>query len=215
MAGSMCCTMVTLCVPGDDDTVRGMNRLGFALPLTLLATSAFAQVRVYTNVVDAGSKADAGVVAEAPRPIPSAALRTADPELERLHREVVELKALVERQSAQLDALSTSLEKVGKQVGAVRSDLADAEQRRADEKQKALAHRAETATAMASVNWALEQLAQGSGNVNDALRTAEGTFSGPALRAVQNARAALASSDLQAARIWLGIALAEAANARE
>ncbi len=211
--------MVPLCAPGDDDTVRDMNRSARAtlvLTLTLSASAAFAQVRVYTNVVDGGSKAaDAGVAVEAARPIPSSALRTADPELERLHREVVELKALVERQSAQLEALSTSVEKVGKQVGAVRIDLADAEQRRADEKQKALAHRADTATAMASLNWALEQLAQGSGNVNDALRTAEGTFSGSALRAVQNARAALGSSDLQAARTWLGIALAEAANARD
>jgi septal ring factor EnvC (AmiA/AmiB activator) len=190
-----------------------MNRL--ALTLTLCASAAFAQVRVYTNVVDGGTKADAGVVVEAPKPLPAATLRNADPELERLHREVVELKSMVERQSAQLDALSTTLDKVGKQVSAVRTDLADAEQRRVDDKQKVLTHRADTATAMASVNWALEQLAQGSGNVGDALRTAENTFSGPALRAVQNARAALASNDLSAARTWLGIALSEAANARD
>ncbi len=194
-----------------------MNRALLVL-LTLLAGGAFAQVRLLTNV-DGGmprttvNAPDAGVPEPAKPPPPVA--RLPDPEVERLHREIADLKAVVERQASQVDTLVTSLEKVGKQVAAVRADLADAEQRQADEKQRLEARRAATSQALSGVEAALQQLSMGNSNVGDALRLTDGAFTGNAARAVQYAKAALANGDLSAARTWLSIAVSEATYGRE
>lgn len=180
--------------------------------LLLLATFAQAQARP-ASAADAGvPRPDAGVIAEAPKPAPPPPPRLADPDVERLHRELADIKKLLERNAGQTEAISTALEKLSKQVTTLRSDFAEAEQRTAEAQRQAGERRAASAQAVASLAWAQQQLATGSTNVNDALRTAELAFSGSALKAVQMARVALANSDVAAARTWLAIAVLEAAN---
>jgi hypothetical protein len=195
--------------------IARMRRSSVVLLVLGLAQPAFAQIRL-TNVVDAGTPKvlDGGMV-DVKLICPPPPKPTPDPELERLRHELTELKALVARQAAQTDALLTSVEKVSKQVAAIRSDLADAEQRKADAKTQVDAQRASTTQAIASLNWATQQLSTGSANVGDALKVAEAAFSGAALKDVQNARLALQNGDLSAARQWLALAMAEAANTRD
>ncbi len=194
-----------------------MRRASLLVVVLVVAQPAFAQVIRLTNVVDAGiPKGVDGGMPEVKLVCPPPAKPPPDPELATLRHEVVELKALVARQAAQTDTLLTSVEKVSKQVAAIRSDLADAEQRKADAKNQLDTRRAETTQAINSLNWATQQLSTGSTtNVGDALKLAEAAFTGLALKDVQNARLALQNGDLSAARQWLSLAMAEASNARE
>jgi hypothetical protein len=192
-----------------------MRGATLSVVLVVLPALAVAQARPDAGVgvgVGVARPADAGV-AEAARPAPAAA--SGESELARLRREVVELKALVERQVAQSEAVDRSLARLGAQVGRLQTDFADAEQRRADAAQQAAARRQATGQAVVNLAYAQQALASGSTDISGALSLAEGAFTGAAQQAVQRARAALANSDLNATRYWLAIAAAEAANNRD
>lgn len=166
-------------------------------------------------VVDAGVP-DAGVAAPQACPAcPTCAAPKPDPQVELLRKDVAELKAMLEKHASQNETTAAAVQRIEKQVASLRSDVADAEARKTEEQRVTAERRAQTSQANASLAWAEQQLSSGSNNVGDALRAAEQVYTGSALRAVQSARAALANGDLAAARTWLAIAVAEAANPRD
>jgi TolA-binding protein len=175
-------------------------------------------------VLDAGVKVkkpalDAGVtVIEPARPLePTAAAPVpkgpTTAEVEQLRRDVVDLKSRtvqLERQSAQAEVMSQQLSKLSKQISELQGQLSETENRRAESERRAIEKRERSEAAIASLGGALQQLANGNGNVGPAIGYAESTFTGTALSNVQAAKAALANNDLGSARVWLNLAIAEA-----
>ena len=143
-------------------------------------------------------------------------------EVEKLRKELNELKLRVvevERAGqAKSDALGDALEKVSRKLEEQRTQLkqlTDAEARRVDADEAALEKRTSTLAATSSVNSVLSMLASGNtSGIEPSLRYAESVFTGNAQRDVQLARAALAQSDVSAARVYLLLAVFEAESQR-
>lgn len=160
---------------------------------------------------------DAGVaVVEPPRPlapIPHPVIA----EVDQLRRDVVDLKtraALLERQASQAEAMSAQLDKLSRQITSLQTQLSDTENRRTEKERQVAERRAQSEQAVASLGAAQQQLATGNGNVGAALNYAESTLTGNALANIQAAKASLANGDLGSARIWIGLAIAEAQTPR-
>jgi TolA-binding protein len=163
---------------------------------------------------------DGGVTVVRPSPVdagvPAAQVVSGPaPELEKLRKEVADLKlrtAELERQLLAKPA-STDLEKLNAKVDALTQKLdklSAAEERRADAEEAAATKKANTAAASSNLNAVLLQLV--SGNTRDiepSLRYAESVYTGNAQKDVQLARASLAQGDLNAARQYLMLALWE------
>lgn len=186
--------------------------------LSLAASLALAQGKAAPTSRDAGvplvrkpQAVDGGV--------PGASVPGPTPEVERLRKELNDLKlrtAELERlQQAKAEAQSNErLDKLEKKLDELKSQvkqLSDAEERRADAEEALVARKVATAAASASVNSVLVVLASGNtSGVEPSLRYAEGVFTGNAQKDVQLARTALAQGDVSAARQYLLLALFEA-----
>jgi chromosome segregation ATPase len=159
--------------------------------------------------------ADAGVSSTA---TPSAIDRAPSAELERLRREVADVKARaseVERaQQQRLDSLTTDVQALKRQLDELKtqfSEVKEAETRRSTQETAVADQRAATQTASQNLGAVLNQLSLGNTSGIDAsLRYAESTYSGNAQRYVQMARGALQNGDLNNARAYLQLAIAEA-----
>lgn len=174
------------------------------------------------------ARADAGV--PTPRPptadagVPTAATAQSGPtpEVEKLRKELNELKlrtAELERQGqAKADALNEQVEKLTKRLDEMRGQLTKlsaAEDRRADAEEAAQAKRAATAAATTSLNTVLTGFSSGNtAGAEASLRFAETAVTGSARNYVQLARAALGQGDLTAARGYVILALMEADSQR-
>jgi hypothetical protein len=158
--------------------------------------------------------ADAGVSTATP----SAIDRAPSAEIERLRREVADVKARaseVERaQQQRIDTLTTDVQALKRQLDELKtqfSEVKEAETRRSTQETAAADQRAATQTASQNLGGVLNQLSTGNTSGIDAsLRYAESTYSGNAQRYVQMARSALQNGDLNNARAYLQLAIAEA-----
>lgn len=194
--------------------------------LILLPLLALGQARPTTNPARDGgvalpraaapttSSADAGVSTATP----SAVERGPNTEIERLRREVADVKARaseVERaQQQRIDSLNTDVQALKRQLDDLKSQFADvkeAETRRSTQETAVTEQRAATQTASQNLNGVLTQLSTGNtSGIEASLRYAESTYSGNAQRYVQMARSALQNGDLNNARAYLQLAIAEA-----
>lgn len=198
-----------------------MPRKVLLLSVVVVATFALAQGRPPgASRTDAGVAAARAVAVDAGVGAPVTSGPT--PELERLRKEVAELRlrtAELERQNqAKADALDAQFEKLNKQLEDVKGQLTklnDREDRRADAEEAAQAKKAATAAATTSLNNVLGVLSSGNtSGVEASLQYAQSAFSGNAQRYVQLARSAVASGDLTSARGYLILALMEADSQR-
>lgn len=189
------------------------------LSVVIVASFVLAQARPATSPSrsDAGVTAARPVVVDAGAPAAATGQSGGTPEVERLRKEVAELKlrtSELERTQAKTDALGDQLEKVNKQLADLKGQLTklnDHEARRVDAEEAAQARKAATASAATSLNGVLGGLALGNtGGVDASLRYAESVYTGAAQHDVQLARAALAQGDLTSARAYLILALMEA-----
>lgn len=199
-----------------------MARKVLLLSVVVLASFVLAQGRP-----PGAARTDAGVPTARAAPVDAgvaapAATSGPTPELERLRKEVAELRlrtAELERQNqSKADALDAQFEKLNKQLEAMKGQLTklnDAEDRRADAEEAAQAKKAATAAATTSLNNVLGVLSSGNtSGVEASLQYAQGAFTGNAQRYVQLARSAVASGDLTSARGYLILALMESDSQR-
>lgn len=164
------------------------------------------------------ARARAAPVADGGVPAPAAIPTAPSGEVERLRKEVNELRLrtleLERQQQAKVDEQKSQVEALGKTVEELEAQmksLTDAEARRAEAEEAAVTRKTATAAASASLNSVLGVLASGNtGGVEASLRYAEGVFTGNAQKSVQLARAAIAQGDVSAARQYLVLALLEA-----
>ena len=149
-----------------------------------------------------------------PTPAATAASSSSSSELERLRKEVTDLKLRSLEAQTKTDALSAQLDKVSRQLDDMKGQLntvTEAEERRADAEQAEQTRRTSTAAASSNLNAVLTHLSSGNtGGIEPSLRYAESVFTGNAQKNVQAARAALASGDVFAARQLLILALIDA-----
>jgi len=198
-----------------------MARKVLLLSVVVLASFVLAQGRP-----PGAARTDAGVPTARAAPVDAGVVAPAasgpTPELERLRKEVAELRlrtAELERQNqSKADALDAQFEKLNKQLEAMKGQLTklnDAEDRRADAEEAAQAKKAATAAATTSLNNVLGVLSSGNtSGVEASLQYAQGAFTGNAQRYVQLARSAVASGDLTSARGYLILALMESDSQR-
>jgi predicted nucleic acid-binding Zn-ribbon protein len=159
------------------------------------------------------SAVDAGVPAAQVVSAPS-------PELEKLRKEVLDLKLRTAELERQLLAKSASsdLEKLNAKIDALTEKLtkvSEAEERRSDAEEAVATKKANTAAASSNLNAVLLQLVSGNTkDIDPSLRYAESVYTGNAQKDVQLARAAIAQGDVSAARQYLMLALWELENQR-
>ena len=163
---------------------------------------------------------DAGVAVVRPSPVdagvPAAPVASGPtPELEKLRKEVADLKLRTAELERQLQAKSDGgdIDKLSKKVDALTEKvtrLSEAEDRRADAEEAVATKKANTAAASSNLNAVLLQLVSGNTkDIDPSLRYAESVYTGNAQKDVQLARAAIAQGDLSAARQYLMLALWE------
>lgn len=137
-------------------------------------------------------------------------------EVERLRKEIAEIRertALIEKRTsssaeARTDALSGQLDKLSQQISDLKSQVTDEQDRRQQGERRAADRRAQEELAISALRAADQTLASGNTDyVDDAIRLAEGAFTGPALRYVQFARQAFSNHDLSATRTYLAYAI--------
>lgn len=193
----------------------------------LILLCAVASLALAQGKPAAGPSRDAGV-AVPPRtasaapdggvPQPAGTAAGSSSEIERLRREVSDLKlrSLEAEQRAQTkaDALAAQVDKLSRQLDDIKGQLTtvtEAEERRADAELAAQTRRTSTAAASTNLNAVLTNLSSGNtGGIEPSLRYAETVFTGNAQKNVQAARAALANGDVFAARQYLILALIDA-----
>lgn len=164
------------------------------------------------GVVSKPQAADAGVAPLAVKPAvtePSPGL-----ELERLRKRVTELEARateLERQVRQVDALSKKVDQTNDDLAAFKKEVNEREDARREAERRVAEQKQRYEAVSRSLVTVDQQLSTGAtANVNEALRAAEGTYTGTALQYVQAARASLANGDLATARKYLMLAAFEA-----
>jgi septal ring factor EnvC (AmiA/AmiB activator) len=164
------------------------------------------------GVVSKPFLADAGVAPVAARPVatePSTGL-----ELERLRKRVTELEARttdLERQVKQVEALSKKVEQTNDDLAAFKKEVNEREDARRESERRVVEQKQRFEAVTRSLVTVDQQLSTGStASVNEALRAAEATYTGPALQYVQAARTSLANGDLNTARKYLLLAVLEA-----
>lgn len=194
-----------------------MARKVLLLSVVVVASFVLAQARPPTSP----SRADGGVAATRPVAVDAgapAATTTSQNggsgEVDRLRKEVAELRLRTAELERLNQAKSDSLEKFTKQLDDVKGQLSklnETEERRADAEEAAQARKSARAAATTSLNGVLGGLALGNtSGVDSALQYAESVFTGNAQHDVQLARAALTQGDLTSARAYLILALMEA-----
>lgn len=210
--------------------MRSMRFILRVIALMLLAaTSSLSQPRAKpaSSAVDAGaldaglgapsSRVDAGAgpSEKAPAPPAPSAERL---ELDRLRLELTELRArtaALEQRAAAAEAVAARVERLGGRLEELRAHVTETESRQADAERRAVEQKANVEAVTRSLIQAQQTLATGATNIGEALRAAEVYYTGPALRDVQAARAALANGDLASARVFLGLAIIDAQSSRD
>lgn len=113
---------------------------------------------------------------------------------------MVDLKTRATLLERQAEAMSAQLEKLSQQITSLQTQLTDTETRRTEKERQLAERRAQSEQAVASLGAAQQQLATFNGKVGAALNYA--------------AKASLANRDLGSARIYIGLAIAEAQTPR-
>lgn len=146
--------------------------------------------------------------------VPAVVVSSPTPEVEKLRKEVNELKLRTLELERQVAAKNDGdLEKLTRKVEALSAQLtklSEAEERRADAEEAVATRKTQTAAASSNLNAVLVQLVSGNTrDIDPSLRYAESVFTGNAQKDVQLARAALSQGDVAAARTYLMLALWE------
>jgi chromosome segregation ATPase len=170
---------------------------------TLLALSLLGQR------ADAGAAVtpDAGVTAEAPRPVtPASDAKRLDKEVQELRQRLVD----AEGRLAKAEASLSKVEQLGKQLEALEAKLEEAEARRVEAEERLQRRKVQLEQAATTLTGALQALSTGNTRIDAALRFAEAVYTGAALQHLRTARQALAQGDLHAARTAISLAMLEA-----
>jgi predicted nucleic acid-binding Zn-ribbon protein len=179
--------------------------------------NSFLLVLVLTAAPDAGvtskpAAIDAGVV-PASAALPAVNEAPSNLEQERLRKRVAELEsraAALERQIKQLEAVSRKIDQTNDDLEAFKKEVTEREDARRESERRVAEQKQRYENVTRSLVTVDQQLSTGSTNVNEALRSAETTYTGTALQYVQAARASLANGDLSSARRYLLLAVLEA-----
>jgi len=171
------------------------------------------------SVFFAAMKEQSGRIALAERDAAEARL-----EVERLRKDIAEIRertALIEKRNAggapgTSDAVSGQFDKLSQQIAELKAQVTDEQDRRQQNERRAADRKAQTDFAVSALNAVDHTLASGNiDSVDNAIRIAEGAFTGSALRYVQAARQAFSNHDLSATRANLAYAAAEAQAGRQ
>lgn len=204
--------------------------MGGAVVSALALAAAPAAGRGDAGVADAGvavQSPDASVALQLERQALRIALAERDAaearlEVERLKKEVAEIRertATVEKRvdrgdsktDSHLSQQASQFDKLSQQIAEIKAQLNDENDRRQQTERKAADRKAQADLAVSALGAAEQTLASGStDSVENALKIAEGAFTGQALNYVRSARQAFSNHDLAATRTYLAYAVAEA-----
>jgi len=127
-----------------------------------------------------------------------------------LKKRVSELETKVGDLERQLRTADTQAKRTADELAAFKKEVNEREEQRREAERRAGERRQRFESATKGLVSADQQLASGSvAQVNELIRQAEESYSGPALQYVQAAKAALANNDLGGARRYLLLAVLE------